>query len=52
MVVFPGSNCELDCRHALESLGAEAELVWHDDELPADVDIVVLPGGFAHGDYL
>jgi phosphoribosylformylglycinamidine synthase subunit PurQ / glutaminase len=52
IVVFPGSNCELDVHAALQGLGADAELVWHaEDNLP-DPDIVVLPGGFAHGDYL
>jgi len=52
IVVFPGSNCELDCRQAFEHLGASTEFVWHDDASLPDVDIVVLPGGFAHGDYL
>lgn len=52
VVVFPGSNCEFDCERAFELLGAEPRLVWHSEtELP-DSDIVVLPGGFAHGDYL
>ena len=52
VVVFPGSNCELDCRRSLGDLGAEVEMVWHGDERLPDVDVVVLPGGFAHGDYL
>ncbi len=52
IVVFPGSNCELDCRQSFERLGAVTEFVWHDDDTLPDVDIVVLPGGFAHGDYL
>jgi phosphoribosylformylglycinamidine synthase I len=52
VVVFPGSNCELDVRAAFESLGADVELVWHADDALPDPDIVVLPGGFAHGDYL
>lgn len=52
IVVFPGSNCEQDCERSLGLLGAETVRVWHGDaELP-DVDLVVLPGGFAHGDYL
>jgi phosphoribosylformylglycinamidine synthase subunit PurQ / glutaminase len=52
VVVFPGSNDDRDAALALESLGAEAVLVWHgDDELPA-VGAVVLPGGFSYGDYL
>ena len=52
VVVFPGSNCEQDCVTALESFGVTAELVWHgEQQLPA-LDAVILPGGFAHGDYL
>ena len=53
VVVFPGSNCELDCRRSLEQLGAEVVFVWHQEgALPRGCDVVVLPGGFAHGDYL
>ena len=52
VVVFPGSNCEHDVVEALQGLGADAELLWHGDVTVADVDAIVLPGGFAHGDYL
>jgi phosphoribosylformylglycinamidine synthase subunit PurQ / glutaminase len=52
VVVFPGSNCEHDVIEALHGLGADAELAWHGDSALGDVDAVVLPGGFAHGDYL
>ena len=52
VVVFPGSNCEHDVVEALQGLGADAELLWHGDTALGDVDAVVLPGGFAHGDYL
>ncbi|HEX2154758.1 MAG TPA: phosphoribosylformylglycinamidine synthase subunit PurQ [Acidimicrobiia bacterium] len=52
VVVFPGSNCELDVQWALEALGAEAPLVWHRETDLSELDAVVLPGGFAHGDYL
>jgi phosphoribosylformylglycinamidine synthase subunit PurQ / glutaminase len=52
VVVFPGSNCELDVVEAVSSLGAEGRLLWHGDTSLAGVDAVVLPGGFAHGDYL
>ena len=52
IVVFPGSNCEQDCDRALRSMGCETEYIWHaETELP-EIDIAVLPGGFAHGDYL
>ena len=52
VVVFPGSNCEHDVVHALRGLGAKAELVWHRETDLSDFDGVILPGGFAHGDYL
>lgn len=52
VVVFPGSNCEQDVAVASRNLGAEPVMVWHADKELPDVDIVVLPGGFAHGDYL
>lgn len=52
VVVFPGTNCEHDVVHALTSLGGEAHLVWHRETDLSDFDGVVLPGGFAHGDYL
>jgi phosphoribosylformylglycinamidine synthase len=52
VVLFPGSNCELDVLEAVRSLGAEAELLWHGDRSVRGVDAVVVPGGFAHGDYL
>lgn len=52
VVVFPGTNCEHDVVHALRALGTDAELVWHRDTDLAGASGVVLPGGFAHGDYL
>ncbi len=52
VVQFPGTNCEADVVEALGGLGAEPTLVWHGSEKLPDVDAVVLPGGFAHGDYL
>jgi phosphoribosylformylglycinamidine synthase len=54
VVVFPGSNCDRDCKTAIErSTGAKVEMVWHQEPaLPAGLDMVVLPGGFAYGDYL
>lgn len=52
VVVFPGSNCEHDVAEAVTDLGADADLVWHGDSSLGDADAVVLPGGFAHGDYL
>jgi phosphoribosylformylglycinamidine synthase subunit PurQ / glutaminase len=52
VVVFPGSNCEHDAVVALSRLGAEADLVWHGATSVAGYDALVLPGGFAHGDYV
>ena len=52
IVLFPGSNCEHDVAEALELLGATPRVLWHGDATVADADAVVLPGGFAHGDYL
>ena len=53
IVVFPGSNCDHDAYHAVtQVLGQQAELVWHKDTHLAGADVVVLPGGFSHGDYL
>ena len=52
VVQFPGSNCEHDVVEALDALGAQASIVWHGDHSLAALDAVVLPGGFAHGDYL
>ena len=53
VVVFPGSNCDEDAYHAATAvLGQQAEYVWHKDTDLKGADVVVLPGGFAHGDYL
>jgi phosphoribosylformylglycinamidine synthase len=52
VVVFPGSNCDRDAAHAVRLAGAEAELLWHADTDLHGADAVILPGGFAHGDYL
>ena len=52
VVVFPGSNCEYDAAAAMVDLGADAEFVWHSTKSLAGFDAIILPGGFAHGDYL
>jgi len=52
VVMFPGTNCEQDVHHALTALGGESQIVWHRERDLSDFDGVVLPGGFAHGDYL
>src|SRR3954463_7579298 len=53
IVVFPGSNCDEDAFHAAKDLfGQDAEYLWHKDTELKGADVVILPGGFAHGDYL
>jgi phosphoribosylformylglycinamidine synthase I len=52
VVVFPGSNCEQDVLYAVRREGADADYVFHEETELSDADAVILPGGFAHGDYL
>jgi phosphoribosylformylglycinamidine synthase subunit PurQ / glutaminase len=53
VIVFPGSNCDHDAFHAVSAnLGQQAEYIWHDSHSLGAVDAVILPGGFAYGDYL
>src|SRR5881296_3053866 len=53
VVQFPGSNCDQDCVAAINGLdGLSAEYVWHKETSLDDFDAIVLPGGFAYGDYL
>lgn len=52
VIRFPGSNCDMDTVRAARLAGCEAELVWHRDSDLGGADVVILPGGFAYGDYL
>lgn len=53
VVVFPGSNCDTDCFHALRDVAnMSVEFVWHKERNLPKTDLVVLPGGFSYGDYL
>jgi len=53
VVVFPGSNCDTDVFHAIRDVaGADCEFIWHNSTGLTGFDAVVLPGGFAYGDYL
>lgn len=53
VVVFPGSNCDHDCRHVFQDvLGQDVTMVWHKEPSVAGLDAVILPGGFSYGDYL
>lgn len=53
VVVFPGSNCDMDCYHVIDQvLGHPVEYIWHREQGLAGYDCVILPGGFSYGDYL
>jgi phosphoribosylformylglycinamidine synthase subunit PurQ / glutaminase len=53
VIVFPGSNCDVDMFHAIkDELGEQVEYVWHDTESLDEFDGILLPGGFSYGDYL
>ena len=52
IVVFPGSNCDRDVERAAEVVGVESGFIWHKEHSVKGYDAIVLPGGFAHGDYL
>jgi phosphoribosylformylglycinamidine synthase len=52
VILFPGSNCELDVAYAVGKLGAQAEIIFHSELDLRGADAVLVPGGFAHGDYL
>ncbi|ABR47140.1 phosphoribosylformylglycinamidine synthase I [Alkaliphilus metalliredigens QYMF] len=53
IVVFPGSNCDIDCYYVLkDELQQEVEYIWHEEELKEGFDCIILPGGFSYGDYL
>lgn len=53
VVVFPGSNCDYDTFHVLRDVfQMETVFLWHKDHNVKDVDCIILPGGFAYGDYL
>ncbi|HWU49746.1 MAG TPA: phosphoribosylformylglycinamidine synthase subunit PurQ [Asticcacaulis sp.] len=54
VLVFPGSNCDRDCKTAVETtIGGHVDMVWHEESaLPSGLDLIVIPGGFSYGDYL
>ena len=53
VIVFPGSNCDHDAHYTAEHVfGQDAEFVWHKETSLKGADVVILPGGFSHGDYL
>lgn len=52
VVVFPGSNCDIDCERAVAGLGHKCARIWHEEENIDGIDCVIIPGGFSYGDYL
>ncbi|WP_226671669.1 phosphoribosylformylglycinamidine synthase subunit PurQ [Rossellomorea aquimaris] len=53
VIVFPGSNCDIDMYHAIkDEIGEEVDYVWHDADNLENYDAILLPGGFSYGDYL
>ncbi len=53
VILFPGTNCDLDTKYAFEKLGHDVEIVWHKETtVPQNTDLVVVAGGFSYGDYL
>src|SRR5215831_14263146 len=53
VVIFPGSNCDHDCYYAIKTVtGQPVEFIWHQETSVKGFDAVILPGGFAYGDYL
>ena len=53
VVIFPGSNCDHDCYYVVESVvGKPVDFIWHQDTDLEGFDAVIVPGGFAYGDYL
>ncbi len=53
VIVFPGSNCDMDCYTVLKDvMKQKVDYLWHRDTISDDYDCLVLPGGFSYGDYL
>lgn len=53
VIIFPGSNCDMDAVHALrDAMGQEVRTIWHEETDLDDIDAVIVPGGFSYGDYL
>jgi phosphoribosylformylglycinamidine synthase len=52
IIVFPGTNCDIDTKRACESRGWETEYIWHNDTSHEKYDVIFLPGGFSYGDYI
>jgi phosphoribosylformylglycinamidine synthase len=52
IIVFLGTNCELDTKRACDFCGWDSEFVWHKDKIEKNYDIIIIPGGFSYGDHI
>lgn len=52
VIVFPGTNCDIDTKRACEFFGWQVDFVWHDETSLDKYDVIFLPGGFSYGDYI
>ncbi len=53
IVVFPGSNCDFDCKYVTaDVLGEPTTFIWHRETKLPEIDVLIIPGGFSYGDYL
>ena len=53
IIVFPGSNCDKDIFYSITNVfGKSPVLVWYQEEIPSNTDLIIIPGGFSFGDYL
>ena len=53
IIVFPGSNCDKDIFHSIKNIyGKPPSLIWYQEEIPKNTDLIIVPGGFSFGDYL
>lgn len=52
ILVFPGTNCEIDTKRACEFFGWDTEYIWHDDTIEKKFDVIFIPGGFSYGDHI
>lgn len=53
VIVFPGTNCNIETKRAIEKVGLKALYIWHEEKkIPKEIKSIVIPGGFSYGDYL
>lgn len=52
IIVFPGTNCEMDTKLACDFFGFKSDFIWHEEKIEKEYDIIFIPGGFSYGDYI